>query len=323
MKVAAIFITFNQKDFVENSLQSLFDQTYQNFDIVISDDHSTDGTFEILQDLVSSYSGHHKIILNRNLQNFGIGKNTQIAINLCEADFYITCDGDDISTKDRFSKLIDFFQEDKVKINLIATDAYLMTKSSEIQFVKISTDLQSINSVSDLLAAKPIFFGATTAFTKDLIIDYPDINEGVYGVDQIMLLRSMMKGGAKTLHEPLVYHREGGVTGFQASNIYEKINRFKIDSVRSIADISQMILDSRSTVYEEIVYQKIYKNLAIEKFIYDMFSMKHLFGKIKLFFACKDVPIFKRIRFFSYATFGPFLNILWILKIKLKSIKSI
>lgn len=321
-RVAAIFITFNQKDFVEKSLESLFDQTYKNFDIVISDDCSTDGTFEVIQELVSNYSGPHKIILNRNLKNLGIGKNTKIAIDLCEADFYVTCDGDDISSKDRFSKLINFFQDDETKVNLIATDAYLMTKSGDIQSVKMSTDLQSIKTVSDLLATKPIFFGATTAFRKDLIVDYPDINEGVYGVDQIMLLRSMMKGGAKTLHEPLVYHREGGITGFQANNFYEKINRFKIDSVRSVADFSQMILDSRGTVYEELVYQKIYRNLAVEKFKNDMFSMKHSVQKIKLFFACRNVPIFKRIRFFSYAMFGPFLNILWILKIKFKSIKS-
>ncbi len=323
LRVAAIFITFNQKDFVEKSLQSLFDQAYKNFDIVISDDCSTDGTFEILQDLVSNYSGPQKIILNRNIKNLGIGKNTQIAINLCEADFYVTCDGDDISSKDRFSKLIDFFQEDKTKVNLIATDAYLMTKSSEIQSIKISSDLESIGSVLNLLNHKPIFFGATTAFTRDLIIDYPEIHEGVYGIDQIMLLRSMMKGGSKTLHEPLVYHRQGGVTGFQARNIYEKIERFKTDSLRSMADFSQMILDSSNTIHERIVYHKFHKNLVIAKFINEMLSAKLASQKIKLFFICEDVPIFKRIRFFSYAMFPRFLNFFWAIKSFIKKSRAI
>lgn len=314
IQVAALFITFNQKKFIEKSLQSLFDQTYKTFDIVISDDCSTDGTFEIIQNLISNYSGHHKIILNRNLKNCGIGKNTQIAIDLCNADLYVTCDGDDISTKDRFSQIVNFFKEDKTGINFLATDAFLMAKNDAIGPIKVSANLDSIDSVLSAINLRPVFFGATTAFTKDLIEGYPQIQEGVCGIDQIMLLRSLMKGAAATLHKPLIYHREGGITGFQPKNIYEKINRFKVDSLMSIADSSQMILDSSSTIYAPTIYRKLHKNLLTAKFINKMLSEKSPAQKIKLFFNNSDVSIFKRIRFFSYAMFTPFLNILWILK---------
>lgn len=323
IKVAALCITFNQKDFVEKSLLSLFDQTYKTFDIVISDDCSTDGTFEVLQELVLNYKGHHKIILNRNLKNHGIGKNTQIAIDLCKADLYVTCDGDDISTKDRFSQIVNFFKEDKTGINFLATDAFLMTRNGVIGPIKVSANLDSIGSVLNALDSRPIFFGATTAFTKDLIDGYPQIQDGVSGIDQIMLLRSLMKGGAKTLHKPLIYHREGGVTGFQSKNIYEKINRLKVVSVSSIADSSQMILDSSSTIFAKILYQKLNKNLVTAKFINEVFSEKSSSQKIKLFFIYSDVSIFKRIRFFSYAMFTPYLNVLWILKRHLKKSKAI
>ncbi len=59
-------ITYNQARFVREAVESALAQTYSPIEILLSDDCSTDGTFEIIQETVKGYSGPHTVILNRN-----------------------------------------------------------------------------------------------------------------------------------------------------------------------------------------------------------------------------------------------------------------
>lgn len=156
-KVAAIFITYNQKAYVVDALQSIFDQSYQNFEIIISDDCSTDGTYEVLDSIVSNYQGPHKICLNRSSKNIGIGANTQSAINLSDADFYITCDGDDISHKDRFEKIIEFFKSENCDSNLLASNAISMKKMEKFLRLKYLMIYQKLNHLRTYLISLLFF----------------------------------------------------------------------------------------------------------------------------------------------------------------------
>jgi len=315
-KIGAIFITYNQEGYVAEALRSLFNQTYPHFEIIISDDCSTDGTYVILQKMVSEYQGPHKLVLNRTSKNVGIGRNTQVAINLTDADIYITCDGDDISKSDRVEKIVDFFKSQNSQVNLLVSDAFSMAEDGTILDIKKSDDLQLISSVNDLLKKSPLFFGATTAFRKNLITDFEEITEGVSAIDQIILARSILSGAAFTLHEPLVYHRVGGITGFHSKNVYQKISRLKRDSLRTIADISQKLKDSKVKNISHLFEAKFSKDLAIAKYIQDLFGVTSNTEKLKIFFRNDGVPVVKKIRFFLYATVAPLLNIFWVLKSK-------
>ena len=67
-------LTYNQEKYIEDSLKGLFSQTYSPLEIIISDDCSTDKTFEIIQKFVSEYKGPNKVIINRNEKNLGLIK---------------------------------------------------------------------------------------------------------------------------------------------------------------------------------------------------------------------------------------------------------
>ena len=147
-----------------------------------------------------------------------------------------------------------------------------------------------------------------------MIDSFPQISEGVSAVDQIMLLRAILKGSASTIHEPLVLHRQGGITGFKAKDVYQKISRLKRDSKRTIADISQMILDATSVGQDKVVFNRFRRYLLAADYISKILSANSFSEKIKLLYQFKHIPITKRIRFFSYATCAPFLNIFWSIK---------
>ena len=54
--VTVILATYNQQDYVKKALESILAQTYQNLEIIVCDNGSTDKTKEIIKSIVSEYS---------------------------------------------------------------------------------------------------------------------------------------------------------------------------------------------------------------------------------------------------------------------------
>ena len=55
-------IAYNQARFIRQAVESALAQTFSPMEILLSDDCSTDGTFEIIQEVVKGYSGHHNVV---------------------------------------------------------------------------------------------------------------------------------------------------------------------------------------------------------------------------------------------------------------------
>src|SRR4051812_14455329 len=69
--VTFVLFSYNQERYIREAVAGALAQTYQPLKIVISDDCSTDRTFEIVREMASAYTGPHKIVLRRNPKNLG------------------------------------------------------------------------------------------------------------------------------------------------------------------------------------------------------------------------------------------------------------
>ena len=69
--VTFALFTFNQQRFVREAIAGAFAQNYSPLEIIISDDCSTDRTFEIAQETAASYSGPHCVTVRRTSKNRG------------------------------------------------------------------------------------------------------------------------------------------------------------------------------------------------------------------------------------------------------------
>ncbi|WP_307261167.1 glycosyltransferase [Oligosphaera ethanolica] len=96
-----LMITYNQEQYIADALNSALAQDYPNLEIIVSDDCSSDQTFAIATDIASNYRGPHKIILNRNEPNLGIGGNFYKAYTLSSGEWLFMAAGDDISLPNR------------------------------------------------------------------------------------------------------------------------------------------------------------------------------------------------------------------------------
>lgn len=279
---------------------SLLSQDYSPLQIIISDDYSTDSTFQVLSDIAKQYDGPHELILRRNESNLGIGGNRNKAIELAKGDLLVTADGDDISSPNRVSTLINYWNSQSPRPHLITTDAIDFTESGEILEDKRCDDLQKISSPQSFIADKPLFWGCTNMYSRELIDKFGGINVGVGADDQIIVLRSFLLGGAHSLHQPLVSHRQGGVGSTSASSAKTKGALLIKKAPIATADLNQMLEDAKKVGKEAELLPVLKKPMAEAKFTQEIAVTKGFKETFRLFQKYSDAPLLKRIRIYIY-----------------------
>ena len=102
--VSVLIPTYNQKLFVEETIESVLSQDYNNYEIIISDNGSTDGTQEILKNFQSKFPERIRIILNKD--NTGLASNFNRGLKLVRGEYIAWLDGDDVMYSSRLTKQV-------------------------------------------------------------------------------------------------------------------------------------------------------------------------------------------------------------------------
>jgi hypothetical protein len=92
--VSVVIPTYNCGQFIAETLESLFSQSYPNIEVIVIDDGSSDGTFEAL----NPYMGR---IVYRQQSNAGLGAARNAGMRLARGEYLAWCDADDICASDR------------------------------------------------------------------------------------------------------------------------------------------------------------------------------------------------------------------------------
>jgi rhamnosyltransferase len=96
--ISIAMTTHNGEKFLKKQLDSILSQSHENFELIVSDDCSTDSTLSILQSYARRDS---RIKIYRNDKCLGLIKNFEKAISLCSADYIALSDQDDIWDSDK------------------------------------------------------------------------------------------------------------------------------------------------------------------------------------------------------------------------------
>lgn len=106
--VSIIMPSYNARRYVADSIESILRQTYHNWELLITDDHSTDGTQEILQ----QYAARDKRIRIFLMQeNWGTGHTRNKCIQEARGRYIAFCDSDDRWLPEKLERQIAFMQK--------------------------------------------------------------------------------------------------------------------------------------------------------------------------------------------------------------------
>lgn len=111
-KISVYIITYNQEDVIDRTLGSILSQRDYVYEICVSDDHSTDRTWEILQEYDKRFPGLFK--LNRNDPNLGIFENTEKVWTMPTGDIVHDLAGDDSVGDGWFKQVVEFIKENRI-----------------------------------------------------------------------------------------------------------------------------------------------------------------------------------------------------------------
>jgi glycosyltransferase involved in cell wall biosynthesis len=120
MKLISVLLPcFNAELYIGEAIQSILNQTYENFELLILDDGSTDNTKSIIQ----SFRDSRIILLSEN-ENKGIVYQLNKGIENARGEYIARMDADDVSFPQRFQKQIEFLDEySNRRIDVLGTDA--------------------------------------------------------------------------------------------------------------------------------------------------------------------------------------------------------
>ena len=93
-KVSVFMPTYNQEKYIAEAIESVLSQTYKDWVLYISDDCSTDSTFEIVQSYAAQWPD--KIKAYRQKKNLGVTGNCTFLLSQCEGEYVAFTAGDDL-----------------------------------------------------------------------------------------------------------------------------------------------------------------------------------------------------------------------------------
>jgi glycosyltransferase involved in cell wall biosynthesis len=108
-KVNICIPTFNRKDYLKETLDSVFAQTYKDYEIIIVDDGSTDGTEEMIK------NGRYKVRYHRQ-ENAGDAAARNKLIELTEGKYITFIDSDDILLPDSVERMVKVMENEKDEV---------------------------------------------------------------------------------------------------------------------------------------------------------------------------------------------------------------
>ena len=156
-KISCIMPVYNTVDYLEECIESILNQSFTDFEFIISDDGSTDWSKEIIR----KYTEQDKrIIFLDNKKNRWICANLNDMVNLASWEYIAIMESDDISYKERF----------KVQLNEFSKDIDLIGWSAEYIDKEWNTIISRINWIESNNEMKNTFFKKIWIITPSFII---------------------------------------------------------------------------------------------------------------------------------------------------------
>lgn len=206
--VSLILVTYNQEEFVEEAVRAALGQTYSPLEIIVSDDASTDRTYEVAKAVVESYEGPHRVTVRRNERNMGINPHFNLAVKEAQGEFIVVAAGDDVSLPERTEKLVDAWREGA---SAVFSNAELIDVRGQSKGLLVQPGFKNLRDWRGMLVhGTHASWGCALSWEKRAFKIFGDMPENILGEDAVVPFRCAILDGVTYIDEPLVQYRDRG-----------------------------------------------------------------------------------------------------------------
>ncbi|ALN46136.1 glycosyltransferase family 2 protein [Escherichia coli] len=133
--VSIIMACYNSIKTIDESISSVINQDYKNFELIIADDNSTDGTYEFI---ISKYSSSDKVKIIRNEYNKGVSGARNSALRKAKGRYICFLDSDDLWETTKLSTQITYMLKHNVTLSYSDYTVFVIkdghTKRKKLKF---------------------------------------------------------------------------------------------------------------------------------------------------------------------------------------------
>ncbi|MDF0718815.1 glycosyltransferase [Kaistella sp. PBT33-4] len=189
---------YNAEKFISLAIKSVLSQTYGHFELIITDDGSTDDSVKIVQSFKDD-----RIQLLSDGRNFGLPYRLNQQIGMAQGKFFVRMDADDIMFPDRLEKQIDYLQKHP-NIDAVGSSVVIVDDDNQaVAFRKAELLSEYRQLFRTILFNHPTVAGKTAFFKEN---PYSEQYDGVE--DAELWLRTFQNGNFGILEEPLLFYRD-------------------------------------------------------------------------------------------------------------------
>jgi glycosyltransferase involved in cell wall biosynthesis len=295
--VTFALFAYNQEKYIREAVEGAFSQTYEPLEIIMSDDCSTDRTFEVMKEMADAYVGLHKVQARKTAENRGVLGHLLEVAHLAAGELIVLAAGDDVSKAGRVSEIVRVWTE---------TDAWALHSRYDIIDAKGRVTARNTRS-EDLFAEDCelrryfysadgevyVIHGATSAYRRDffglLPKEYPD---GILSEDGVLsVYLNAHRKRAEFIEDSLILYRrhDAAIT-----------NHNREGQVRLSAHYR---LIKKQQVYSQNILQRaiLFKNCIAARSDLRPLNERQLQRDI-IFYSAVTASLFARLRYFGRAT---------------------
>lgn len=223
--ISVVMAVYNCERYLEGAVKSILNQTFEDFEFIIIDDGSTDGS----GDLLSKYAGQDQRIRLVRQTNTGLTKSLNSGLALARGDYIARMDADDIALPERLQKQLDAFSKDP-ELVLLGAGVELISEDG------IALGLRSQPS-EEAEIRRRLLIGDGGALTHPVVMFRRDTVNAIGGYDERftttqdldLFIRLAEQGGVCNLPETLLKWRQhGGSVNHTKSSTWMKMKRMAI-----------------------------------------------------------------------------------------------
>lgn len=203
-QISVVLPVHNGASFIAASIQSLLDQSFRDFELIIMDDGSDDATEQIIRSFTDN-----RIVYIKSETKKGIVYQLNTGIGLARGRYIARMDADDISHPDRFRQQFTFMEKNP-DVGICGACVEIISEGRErVNHGKIARMPQDDSEIKLLLFQKSPFFHPTVFFRKSLLdngnLKYDPLFE--YAEDYKLWVDIFDKTCFHNLQDPLLKYR--------------------------------------------------------------------------------------------------------------------
>lgn len=201
--ISVCIATYNGEKYIKEQLDSILSQLNINDEIILSDDHSTDRTLDLIRKIEDP---RIKIFINTNQK--GYSKNFENAISHASGDIIFICDQDDVWMKNK----VDIMSKALVNATFAMHNASIVDENLNLINAFSHFDLYNVERGFFKNFLKTRYIGACMAFKKEILqkaLPFPE-NQKLCAYDYWLTLIAEYYYKVELVPESLIKYRRHG-----------------------------------------------------------------------------------------------------------------